>query len=159
MLTSFISVKFNTPHITRCIWNHVHISVLEFHELRCPTFLPFKEISPSHQSENCNGKLQKASIVSQSITNQTTNATIQGLLPSYDLFVEMMTLPFVQWCNMLITTQKVLFYSLKLTVLNTFKQQLIPFNLIGTLRNLAKVTNQFLTSFDVFGNYLIIETS
>ena len=52
----------------------------------------------------------------------------------------------------MITTQKVLFYSLKLTVLNTFEQQLIPFNSIGTLRNLAKVTNQFLASFGVFGS-------
>ena len=52
----------------------------------------------------------------------------------------------------MITTQKVLFYSLKLTVLNTFEQQLIHFNSIGSLRNLARVTNQFLASFGVFGS-------
>ena len=33
-----------------------------------------------------------------------------------------------------ITTQKVLFYSSLLTPLNTFEQQLLPFNSIGTLR-------------------------
>ena len=52
--------------------------------------------------------------------------------------------------NQVITTQKVLFHSLKITVLNTFEQQLIPFNSIDTLRNLARVTNQFLASFGVF---------
>ena len=51
-----------------------------------------------------------------------------------------------------ITTKKVLFYSLKLTVLNSFYQQLIPFNSIGTLRNLTRVTNQFLASLGVFGS-------
>ena len=59
----------------------------------------------------------------------------------------------------MITTQKVLFYSLKLTILHTFEQQLIPFNSIGTLRNLATVTNQFLASFGIFGSFFIIETS
>ena len=59
----------------------------------------------------------------------------------------------------MITTQKVLFYSLKLTVLNNFEQQLIPFNSISTLRNLVTVTNQFLASFGVFGSFFIIETS
>ena len=51
-----------------------------------------------------------------------------------------------------ITTQKVLFYNLKLTILNTFEQQLIHLNSISTLRNLARVTNQFLENFGVFGS-------
>ena len=35
----------------------------------------------------------------------------------------------------------------------------MPFNSIGTLRNLARVTNKFLASFGVFGSFFIIETS
>ena len=58
-----------------------------------------------------------------------------------------------------VTTQKVLFYSLKLTILNTFEQYLIPFNSIGTLRTFAYVFNQFLASFGVFGSFFIIEGS
>ena len=49
-----------------------------------------------------------------------------------------------------ITTQKVLFYSLKLTFLNTFKQQLIAFNSIDTLMNLERVTNNFFGKFQCF---------
>ena len=59
----------------------------------------------------------------------------------------------------MITTQKVLFDSLELTLLNTFELYLLPFNSIGTLKTLANVSNQFLASFGVFDSFLIIKTS
>ena len=86
--------------------------------------------------------------------NCTKVCSVYLLYPSSSLTI--FNIPNIK--QVLITTQKVHFYKLKLNCTNYFWVVVRPLYPIWHVKNLANVTNQFLISFSVFGSFLTTET-